>query len=111
MKAQLDIAWSRFCREYPNSQADMAALRHEKSQTVRGFTCKHGAEDLFIQSIANWARAVGEIFGKDATLQWTDTGCIVQGVMEFLYVDLRGDNHVQKNSKVVWYERIGSPRA
>jgi len=34
---------------------------------------------------AKWEETVRTVCGPDASIEWTDTGCIVLGVMEFFY--------------------------
>ena len=60
MKTKLDTAWTQ-----------RAKLRAEGNRL-----CAEG-NLVFINAVIAQC-------GKDARIEWTDTGCIVQGVMEFL---------------------------
>jgi hypothetical protein len=50
-------------------------------------SCRLRAEGNKLHAGANklWAAAVDSVCGKDATTEQTDTGCIVMGIMEFIY--------------------------
>jgi len=67
MKTKLDTAWTQ--RDKLHAEGNKLYAEGNK---------------LYAEGDLVFINAVIAQCGKDARIEWTDTGCIVQGVMEFL---------------------------
>jgi hypothetical protein len=75
MKTKLDAAWHKHCR-----------LRTEANKLWAEANKLHAeGGKLRAEGHKLWRAAITEVCGKGATVEWIDTGCIVAGVMEFIY--------------------------
>lgn len=74
MKAELDVAWQRV--------ADITAAAQILHDEAANLQKKANAMDNKASKL--WDESVNRICGESADVQWTDTGCVVLGVMEFI---------------------------
>jgi len=80
MKIQLDIAWA----ERTKLRAEGDKLRAEGNKLhAEGNKLRAEGDKLYAEGSLVFINKVIELCGPDATMERTDTGCIVQGIMEF----------------------------
>ena len=74
MKTKLDTAWTQRAKLY--AEGNKLYAEGDKLY-AEGNKLRAEGNLVFINAVIAQC-------GKDARIEWTDTGCIVQGVMEFL---------------------------
>lgn len=76
---QLYTEADRLCAEAGQLYTEVDRLRAKAGKLYTE------ARQLYTEVDKVWTEAVHRLCGSDTTIKWTDTGCIVAGVMEFTY--------------------------
>ena len=100
MKLTLDTHWlivreAHTKRDEASAKLDeaYAKLDEASAKSDEAYAKWNEARAELNEARVKWNETVRTLCGPDASIEWTATGCIVLGVMKFLYWTDKGENH------------------